>query len=260
MIDLHERLSEFSFGYGVTREVESLLATVGLHPTPFMPSLLHEKELGFDVQFKDQGRIVVLQFKLGEELKRFHRTKPNQSIPLLDHPFWRYQIDTTAHQFRLLAELEDEDVDVYYVAPRFSTWQAYEKAFQDGAVLENSLLLKPSEISRGLASIEAPDGVHRVVYDRFRRYVCSDPIEIHEELPRDLVEKIAHKIRSGELSLSAQIEHIFRRPERVSGPGLIDPVRSRQLFQRARSPIEAMAAIVGVQAWSQGAQLLFVTD
>ena len=30
MIDLHERLSEFSFGYGVSREVEGLLASVGL--------------------------------------------------------------------------------------------------------------------------------------------------------------------------------------------------------------------------------------
>jgi uncharacterized protein Ymh len=42
MIDLHERLSEFSYGYGVTREVEALLMSVGLHATPFLPSLLHE--------------------------------------------------------------------------------------------------------------------------------------------------------------------------------------------------------------------------
>jgi|SRR5450631_335348 hypothetical protein len=125
MIDLHERLSEFSFGYGVSREVEGLLASVGLHATPFLPSLLHEAELGFDVAFEDRGRVVVLQFKLGEELRRFHRTTPSQSIPPLEGPFWRYRIDTTGHQFRRLVDFENQQADVYYVAPRFSSWQAY---------------------------------------------------------------------------------------------------------------------------------------
>jgi hypothetical protein len=95
MIDLHERLSEFSFGYGVTREVEGQLASIGLRPTPFLPSLLHEGELGFDVKFEAPGRVVILQFKLGEELRRFHRAEPSQSIPLLERPFWRYRVDTT---------------------------------------------------------------------------------------------------------------------------------------------------------------------
>lgn len=54
-IDLHERLSEFSYGYGVTREVEGLLRSVGLRPTPFLPSLLAEGKLGFDVAFKRPG-------------------------------------------------------------------------------------------------------------------------------------------------------------------------------------------------------------
>lgn len=60
MINLHERLSEFSYGFGVTREVQSQLEGIGLRPTPFMPNLLNEEELGFDVGFKDRGRVVVL--------------------------------------------------------------------------------------------------------------------------------------------------------------------------------------------------------
>ena len=83
MINLHERLSEYSYGYGVTRETQGLLESVGLRPTPFLPNLLHEADLGFDVGFKDQGKVVVLQFKLGHELKRFHRSQPAQPIPLL---------------------------------------------------------------------------------------------------------------------------------------------------------------------------------
>jgi hypothetical protein len=58
MIDLPERLSEFSYGYGVTREVESLLASVSMRTAPFMPSLLHEAKLGFDVAFKNPGSVL----------------------------------------------------------------------------------------------------------------------------------------------------------------------------------------------------------
>jgi len=109
MINLHERLSEFSYGFGVTREVQTLLEGIGLQPTPFMPNLLHEEELGFDVGFQDRGRVVVLQFKLGDELRRFHRAKPSQSIPALEHPFWRFAIDTSGHQFQRLTEFEGMD-------------------------------------------------------------------------------------------------------------------------------------------------------
>ncbi|MDO8409387.1 MAG: hypothetical protein Q7S93_04940 [Phenylobacterium sp.] len=44
-VELHERLSEFSYGYGVTREAEEALASVGLRAVPFLPNLLHEAEL-----------------------------------------------------------------------------------------------------------------------------------------------------------------------------------------------------------------------
>lgn len=259
MIDLHERLSEFSFGYGVTREVEGLLASVGLRPTPFLPSLLHEGELGFDVKFEDPGRVVVLQFKLGQELGRFHRATPSQSIPLLHRPFWRYRVDTTGHQFQLLVDYETRHSDVYYVAPRFSTWQFYEQAFQEGNVLENSLLLKPSEISRGISAQAGAPGVHRIVYDRLGRYVCSDPVELHEQRPRELAVEIAKKVRSTETSLRHQIEHLISRPATDDGPRFA-AVRRERLFARAKRPIDAMAAMVGIEAWSQGAQVIFVSD
>lgn len=128
MINLHERLSEYSYGFGITREVQSLLEGVGLAPTPFLPNLLHEAELGFDVGFKDRGCMVVLQFKLGYQLRRFHRANPTQAIPALDRPFWRYTIDTEGHQFQRLREFESESADTFYVAPRFADWTAYDQA------------------------------------------------------------------------------------------------------------------------------------
>ena len=52
MINLHERLSEYTYGFGVTREVENLLAPIGLHATSLFPSLRQESELGYDVGFE----------------------------------------------------------------------------------------------------------------------------------------------------------------------------------------------------------------
>lgn len=145
MINLHERLSEFSYGYGVTREVERLLATVGLRTTPFLPSLLHEASLGFDVAFSGPGQVVMCQFKLGQELTRFRRLQPGESIPPLHRPFWRYQVDTSEHQFLRLEEFEDEGADVFYIAPRFSSWSRFESAFHRNQILQRSLLLRPSQ-------------------------------------------------------------------------------------------------------------------
>jgi hypothetical protein len=260
MINLHERLSEFSYGYGVTREVEKLLASVGLRSTPFLPSLVHEEALGFDVGFKDRGRVVVLQFKLGEELRRFHRSDPSQSIPFLSRPFWRFQVDTGAHQFQRLMEFEDADADVYYIAPRLSHWATYDLAFQNGEILENSLLLKPSEILRAIRAQSGTVGVHRIVYDRTRRYVCSDPVELHEQTPTEAAREIADRVRRPHISLEGQISRLFERPRPETGPGAHATERQRRLFARARRPVDAMAAIVGLEAWSQGAQVFFVTE
>jgi hypothetical protein len=260
MIDLHERLSEFSYGYGVSREVEGLLEDIGLRATPFLPSLLHEKQLGFDIGFKDRGRVVILQFKLGEELRRFHRTDPSQSIPLLDRPFWRYRVDTTGHQFMRLEEFENARADVYYVAPRFSDWSEYEVAFQAKKVLENSLLLKPSEITRGIVSTGGAPGTHRIAYDYGRRYVCSEPAPLNEIRAAQFAGEVEAKIRQDETTLESHLERLAFRETTHDGPGTLAAVRANPLFERAKSRVNALAAMVGIEAWSQGAQVIFVTD
>jgi hypothetical protein len=260
MINLHERLSEYSYGYGVTREYELRLTRAGLRPTPFLPSLLHEGELGFDVGFKTKGRVVALQFKLGQELQRFRRSTKSPSIPSpLRRPFWRFTIDTRGHQFKRLIEFEKAGAEVLYVAPRFSTWIAYDQAFQDGEVVKRSLTLKPSKVLSALRKVRARAGDHRIIYDKSRRYVCSDPIAVPEEDPDRLAVEIAVRVREG-YSLERQIRALFERQRETPGPGRLPKARQRQIFTRARSRIEAMAAVVSLEAWSQGAQVIFVTD
>lgn len=115
MIDLHERLSEYSYGYGVTREVELLLSSVGIEAVPFLPSLIQEDEVGFDVGFNKPGAPILLQFKLGQSVSRFRRKHPRQSIPDIARPFWRFRIDTLEidGQFETLLKAEHDGADVY---------------------------------------------------------------------------------------------------------------------------------------------------
>lgn len=119
MIELHERLSEFSYGYGVTRETELLLEQIGIRAVPFLPSLIQEKDLGFDVALNRPGAALMLQFKLGQSLKRFYRKDPALPVPELERPFWRFSINTAEPdgQFETLLKAEQDGAEVYYACP-----------------------------------------------------------------------------------------------------------------------------------------------
>ncbi|MDX0457583.1 hypothetical protein GOD71_30610 [Sinorhizobium medicae] len=260
MIDLHERLSEYSYGFGATREALSLFESIGLKPTPFLPSLLHEEELGFDVGFKDRGRVVVLQFKLGHELRRFHRKTPSQAIPPLARPFWRFNIDTSAHQFQRLTEFEDSGADTYYVAPKFSSWQDFDTAFQAGKILERSLLQKPSEISAAIFAQGGNAGQHRVVYDDHAQFVCSEPTRLPTRDAKELGREIETNVRQSPASLEANLKLLFERQRPSVGPGPFSAARRDQILRRFKDPLIGIAAAVGLEAWSQGGQLILVTE
>lgn len=255
MINLHERLSEFSYGYGVTRKVERRLAAAGLRATPFLPSLLHEASLGFDVAFSGPGQIVMLQFKLGQELSRFRRIHPGESVPPLQRPFWRYYVDTAEHQFLRLDDFEGQGADVFYTAPRFSHWSTYETAFHANQILQRSPILRPSQIRAG--SADAP-GNHRIVYDRVSRFVCSEPRAVEEVRPDELVEKLNVRARDPKVPLAARLERLAFR-ERVRELPQLSKRRLQELRSRARTAEDGLAAIIALEAWLQGAQVLFVT-
>lgn len=252
MIHLHERLSEFSYGYGVTREIEQRLASRGVRATPFLPNLVHEANVGFDVAFSGPGRVVLLQFKLGQELSRFRRSQPGQAAPRLRRPFWRYNVDTSENQFLRLEEFETNGADVSYVAPRFSNWAAYEAAFLAGNILNRSLILSPSQI---LAGANGARAAHRVVYDSVDRFVCSEPRRIEEINSDVLVEKLSETARQGR-SLEDQLSQLANRDRRTPR---LSVLRQQRLRERAKRPSDADAAIVALEAWLQGAQVLFVT-
>ncbi|TAL32093.1 MAG: hypothetical protein EPN98_14890 [Phenylobacterium sp.] len=260
MIDLHERLSEFSYGFGATREAEAALRSVGVTATPFLPSLIHEKVLGFDVAFDRPGAVLMLQFKLGQQMKRYRSVPPGKPGPPVSSPFWRFHLDTTEDQFRLLVDAEQRGAEAYYVAPRFSDWQEYEDAYQAGAVLDRSLMVRPSDIERELTARSQPAGRHRVVYDLTSRYICSEPIPLEEVRTDGMVAKVFQDLRVKPRSLGDLVSVLseVRTADRARRSA---STSSRQAIQaRARSAEDAAAAMFAVEAWSVGAQAIFVTD
>jgi hypothetical protein len=291
-VDLHQRLSEFSYGYGVTREVEELLRSVGLKPTPFLPNLLDEAKLGFDVAFERPGAALLIQFKLGEAVQRFRRADVSKAAPSLERPFWRFRIDTAeaSGQYDLLLKAELAGAEVYYVAPRFTAWDQYVHAFEGDRVLRESLLVRPSEIRAKLDSQGEPDGWHRVVYDRSSVHICSKPMELNEVASEEIAQTVrAHIMRRGEradIALRNVYDSLGRRreirsqrqgdteekkagrppraiePEFGSSPGQLAADRHIRL-QRFRASAEtegaAVFAAVGVEAWAVGSQLIAVT-
>ncbi len=138
-IGLHERLSEFSYGYGATRDTEVLLQSVGLAVTPVLPSLLHETQLGFDVGFNRPGQSLMLHFKLGQAMQRF---RPAPRPPLEDR-FWRFNIDTAEPDgpFEMLLKAEQDGAEVIYVAPKFHDWEAYLAHFETDNHKTGSLVI-----------------------------------------------------------------------------------------------------------------------
>ncbi len=189
-VDLHQRLSEFSYGYGVTREIERRLEARGIRATPFLPSLIYEAKLGFDVKFDRPGKPLLVQFKLGEVLKRF-RAKKGKRAPQIQRPFWRFRVNTAERQgqYDLLLKAEQAGAEVYYVAPRFTDWERYSKIFQEKRVLKRSLMMRPTEIERALIRQGESDGLHLVCYDRSSVHVCSEPEEANEVGADDLLNK-----------------------------------------------------------------------
>jgi hypothetical protein len=280
-VELHERLSEFSYGFGVTREAEGYLRSVGLRTTPFLPSLIHEASIGCDVAFQKPGALLLLQFKLGQQLSRYRREYPGQLIPFLSRPFWRFAIDTLEvdGQFDLLRKAERSSAEVYYVAPKFAQWDEYATYYQSGQVLTNSLMVAPSQIDDALSTQGAPDGPHSVLYDQSVVHVRSDPVGVEPLDARLLAGIVAEKVRTRSERTSEILARVFHELETTRsvrepdhGPTLqtrrqiirrlaiARQRRFQQILSRARSTDDAHFAALGMESWALGAQLVVVTE
>ncbi|GGN96097.1 hypothetical protein [Nocardia rhizosphaerihabitans] len=171
--------SEFSFGYAAIREAESVLSGIYRRSgAPVLPSLLLEERLGWDAKLSMVEYALFLQFKRPTFVSRRHPSSPTWDH--IGNPHYRFAVDTDEHQHQRLLELERkvnagrEIGDVYYVAPCFHTQDDFNDAYLAGTVLENSVVLSPSELG-------ANDGRHHCVTDSLTK---STTVMSHPRHPR----------------------------------------------------------------------------
>lgn len=296
MIELHERLSEFSYGYGVTRDVERLLAGVGVRTVPFLPSLIQENEVAFDVGFSGRGVPLLLQFKLGQSLTRFVRSDASHPAPTLQRPFFRFLLDTAEvdGQYETLLKAEMDGAEVYYIAPRFADWPHYVRLFETEAVLDHSVIVTPREIRDALVAKGLADGRHRIVYDRVTVHVCSTPEKIRDVRPGTVAEITLNRVSAQDETLGKIVRRIYdgledrsaiRRKNSTDGsqteeakdlgvlaipkleersPRQLTSIERSQRFEqlrsRSKSEEDAIAAAIGLEFWGLGVQLLFAVE
>ena len=205
----------------------------------------------------------------------------------LQQPFWRFHIDTAEPdgQFEILLKAEQDGAGVFYIAPKFHDWNFYLGAFEHKQVLSTSLILSPVEIRRVLVDNGVPDGDHKIVYDGNRAYLCSEPLALNSSSASEVAGALRADVESRELPIANVLENIFngfddradlRRPhgtevkddpERriyaiASEDGRQPELRRGRLnrmIASGRSREEAIALAVGAEAWSAGAQLIFIT-
>jgi hypothetical protein len=206
-IELHERLSEFSYGYGVTREVERRLKVAGLSAIPFLPSLIQEASIGFDVAFNVRGIPLMIQFNLGQVMRRF---RPSPRLQL-SQQFWRYHVDKAEPdgQFELLLKAEYDGARVFYVAPMFHDWEVYLGHYEQEKILRRSLIVTPKAIRSVLDNNSVPDGEHKVVYDDQRAYLCSSPLQLPTAREADVAEKVLFDLEHRKVSLGEVLEEVL---------------------------------------------------
>jgi hypothetical protein len=137
-------ISEFSFAYGFLYEQtranwKSLLAA------PILPSLVDEKTKGWDANLPTVGADFYYQFKLSE-----HVRGPNANCRRDGHfsspffRFWLHQRDRN-NQHRALRKLAETKPDTFYVAPQFTTREAFNDAFLSSGLFDSSRLIRLSD-------------------------------------------------------------------------------------------------------------------
>ena len=143
--------SEFSYGYAVTEDI--VRSNNPLKAAPFFPSLRSEgTQGGFDVKLDLPGSPLFLQFKLSDCMVR--NTAYESREHLFAAPFYRMHLrpQGKSRQHQLLLDLEKTGNTVYYVAPALHLEKAFNQAYTNHSILNQSVMIPPAAIG------SLPDG------------------------------------------------------------------------------------------------------
>lgn len=209
--------SEFAYGYAVIREAEQLLTRLGASITgaPVLPSLITENTVGYDANLVAVDFSLFLQFKRCYFVSAMHPVGPCGSPGGRPHctwaywtkPHYRFAADTTSNQFHAMRGYEDAVALGYtdglsvYTAPGFVTNAALDKAYQSGAVLEESVAVLPSEFD----AVSAGRHQYSFLPDLSRGVITSEPVRASAaplaQLITDTVQQRLPTVRADAVSL-----------------------------------------------------------
>jgi hypothetical protein len=175
------RISEFSYGFALTRElIAKKWSGLELVAAPFLPSLPAEGQPGggFDVKLQGIKALVFLQFKVSHYMTR--STAKGVSTGHLTVPYYRFDVHApkSSDQHRLLLQLEQTQNDpphiVRYVAPAFFTEAQFNSAYFSDTVSIQSIFVAPSQI------VLPTTGPHSVGFEspKHTAVVLSEPKEM----------------------------------------------------------------------------------
>lgn len=198
--EINWAFSEFTYGFGVIHEIINTFSDNGLKCVPYQPNLRVENEVGYDVALDKPGKPILIQFKLGQKMRRYRPLSggaPASQFPI-NGEYYRFKIPLNGDagtQYRLLLEHENspDKFEVYYMAPIFSDWDDFSTNLDSKTIYKNSLIIKPSEIASAITAQALTGNVHQVAYNAENQYVCSEPTKIEKY---DIV-KIAEESNSG---------------------------------------------------------------
>lgn len=160
-------LSEFTYGFGLSRELYNTLQQHGI-TAPIFPSLQLELALPSDLSFSIRGVPVFLQFKLSEALTT-GRARYWSHYRQLYYQFRLYPFRRSPQHNRLVS-LSKSFPLVFYCAPLFHTYMEFSNYFGAGTIWLNTkwIYLDGLKTIRGYAK-------HSITYSR------SDPPWQHSD-------------------------------------------------------------------------------
>jgi hypothetical protein len=170
--------SEFSFGYALTRCVESRMGNVA--HVPSFPSQYEEGKAGggYDVRIASPLAPIFIQFKIPRVVTRQHPNADDRN--LLAYPHYRMplhaKVPNRPDQHKLLRDLEKKGYDrVYYASPAFDDWSAIDKYHRTGTIVDYTAFIRPQSIG----DIQDSDE-HYVAYESGNNtgWFCSDPVKV----------------------------------------------------------------------------------
>ncbi len=226
---MNSQITEFSFGFALTREIVNL-NPAGFLAAPVFPSLIQEGNPGggYDVAL-DFGTFLFLQFKLSEYMIRNTAGQSDVIAP----PYYRFWLMPASQsaQHAMLLDLEGSGEQVYYVAPKFWTQAQFNGAFTDSQVAFESVFIPPGAIGPVTDNED-----HCVVFNDVAIFALSEPKPIQGLRGEQALERISNSLSGAESKVRATrevastMEGIVRR-HNISPPDLKSFHGTRQVLE-----------------------------